>query len=58
MSNPRTTAIISGIAILLIGARILFGSEGISPTLAILQWVLLAAGVVGLVGSVIQMNRK
>ena len=58
MSNPRTTAIISGIAIILIGARILFANEGVSPTLAILQWVLLAAGVVGLVGSLIQMSKK
>jgi hypothetical protein len=58
MSNPRTTAIISGIAVLLIGARILFGSEGVSPTLATLQWIFLAAGVVGLVGSLIQMGKK
>jgi hypothetical protein len=58
MGNPRTTAIISGIAVVLIGAKILFQSEGISPTLAILQWVLLAAGVVGLIGSLVQMNKR
>ena len=58
MSNPRTTAIISGIAVILIGARILFGSDGISPTLAILQWVLLAAELVGLVGSLSRMSKK
>ncbi len=58
MSNPRTTAIISGIAVILIATRILFASEGVNPMLAVLQWVLLAAGIVGLVGAVIQMSRK
>jgi hypothetical protein len=58
MGNPRTTAIISGIAVLLLGYRIFFSSEGVNPTLAILQWVLFIAALVGLVGSIIQMNKK
>ena len=58
MSNPHTTAVISGIAVVLIGANILFGSQGISPLLAILQWVFLGAAIVGLVGSLVQMNKK
>ena len=58
MSNPRTVAMVSAVAAGLILARILFGSEGISPTLAILQWALLAAAAVGFIGSLIQMNKK
>jgi hypothetical protein len=58
MGNPRTTAIISGIAALLLGYRIFFSSEGVSSTLAILQWVLFAAALVGLVGSLVQMGKK
>jgi hypothetical protein len=59
MGNPRTTAIISAIAIALIGANMLFnGGEAPSPVLAGLQWVLLIAGVIGLVGSLVQLNKK
>jgi hypothetical protein len=59
MGNPRTTAIISAIAIALIGANMLFnGGEAPSPVLAALQWVLLIAGVIGLVGSLVQLNKK
>jgi hypothetical protein len=59
MGNPRTTAIISAIAIALIGANMLFnGGEAPSPVLAGLQWVLLIAGVIGLVGSLLQLNKK
>lgn len=58
MGNPRTTAIISGIAVMLLGYRIFFSSEGVSPTLAILQWVLFGAALVGLVGSIVQMGKK
>jgi hypothetical protein len=59
MGNPRTTAIISAIAIALIGANMLFnGGEAPSPVLAGLQWVLLIAGVIGLVGSLVQMGKK
>ena len=43
----------------LIGANMLFnGGEAPSPVLAGLQWVLLIAGVIGLVGSLLQLNKK
>ena len=59
MGNPRTTAIISAIAIVLIGANMLFNNgEAPSPVLAGLQWILLIAGVIGLVGSLVQLNNK
>ena len=59
MGNPRTTALISAAAIVLVGANMLFNSgEGGSPVLGILQWVLLIAGVIGLVGSLMQLAKK
>jgi hypothetical protein len=59
MGNPRTTALISAAGIVLVGANMLFnGGEAPSPVLAVLQWVLLIAGVVGLVGSLIQLGKK
>jgi hypothetical protein len=59
MGNPRTTAIISAIAIVLIGANMLFNNgEAPSPVLAGLQWILLIAGLIGLVGSLVQLNKK
>ena len=58
MGNPRTTAIISGVAVLLLGYRIFVSSEGVSQTLAILQWVFFALALIGLVGSVVQMGKK
>jgi hypothetical protein len=58
MGNPRTTALISAVGIVLIGANMLFNSEGVSPLLGTLQWVLLIAGVAGLVGSLLQLGKK
>jgi hypothetical protein len=59
MGNPRTTAIVSAIAIVLIGANMLFNNgEAPSPVLAGLQWILLIAGLIGLVGSLVQLNKK
>jgi hypothetical protein len=55
MGNPRTTAI----GIVLIGANMLFNNgEAPSPVLAGLQWILLIAGLIGLVGSLVQLNKK
>ena len=59
MGNPRTSALISAAAIILVGANMLFNSgEGVSPVLAVLQWVLLIAGAIGLVGSLMQLAKK
>ena len=59
MGNPRTTALISAAGIVLVGANMLFNSgEAPSPVLAGLQWILLIAGLIGLVGSLVQLNKK
>jgi hypothetical protein len=59
MGNPRTTAIVSAIAIVLIGANMLLNNgEAPSPTLAIVQWIFLGAAVVALIGSLVLMSRK
>jgi len=59
MGNPRTTALISAAGIVLVGANMLFNSgEAPSSALTVLQWVLLIAGVIGLVGSLIQLSKK
>ena len=58
MKNPGVTAIISLVGIVLVGSTMLFTTEAPSPMLAALQWVLLAAGAVGLVGSLIQLAAK
>jgi hypothetical protein len=57
MSSPAKTAIFSGIAIVLAGYSILSANESPSSALAALQYVLLAAGVVGLIGSLVKMGR-
>jgi hypothetical protein len=57
MSSPGKTAIISGIAIVVIGYSILSANESPSSALAVLQYALLAAGVVGLIGSLVKMGR-
>ena len=57
MGNPRTTALISALGIALIGANMLLNSEGVSPLLGTVQWVLLLAGVAGLVGSLLQLGK-
>jgi hypothetical protein len=59
MGNPRTTALISAAGIVLVGANMLFNrGEAPSPVLGILQWVLLIAGVIGLVGSLVELGKK
>jgi hypothetical protein len=55
MKNPRVSAIVSLVAIVLVGSSMLFSTEAPDMALATLQWVLLAGGVVGLVSSLIQM---
>ena len=57
--NPRTTAIISAIGIALVGFSMLSSSgEAPSPAVATLEWILLACGVIGLVGSLVRMSRS
>ena len=55
MKNPRVTAIISLIGTAVMGGSMLFAQETPSPTVATLQWLFLVGGVIGLVGSLVQM---
>lgn len=57
MNNPRTTAILSAVAVVLLSFSIFGGGERPSSALATLQYVLLGLALVGLVGSLIKMNR-
>jgi hypothetical protein len=57
MNNPRTSAIVSAVAVVLLGYSIFGATEAPSSTLATLQYVLLALALVGLVGSLVKMSR-
>lgn len=56
MSNPRVSAVVSLVGIILVGSMMLSSSETPSAGLVALQWILLLAGVVGLVGSLLRMG--
>jgi len=58
MRNPRTSAIVSVVGIVLIGSMMLFhGDEEPGTAVTVLQWIFLAGSVLGLVGSLIQMSK-
>lgn len=57
MSGPGKTALASIVAIVLVGYSILSAGEAPSTALSILQYVLLAMAVIGLVGSLVKMGR-
>jgi hypothetical protein len=57
MSGSGKTAIASTVAIVLVGYSMLSADEAPSTALAVLQYVLLAMGAVGLIGSLIRMGR-
>ncbi|MEO8758216.1 MAG: hypothetical protein ABI398_10760 [Devosia sp.] len=58
MKDPRITAAISLIGLVLIGLSIFFSQEAPSPMLAILQWALLGGAFLGLVGSLFQIGQN
>jgi hypothetical protein len=59
MKNPRVSAAVSLAGIILVGSMMLFSDETPGTAVALLQWALLIAGIVGLVGSLMQMaNRR
>ncbi len=58
MSNPRVSAVISGIGIIAIGWGMLTNGEDASTALLTLQWVLLAGCIIGLIGSLIRMGGR
>ena len=57
MSNPGRTALISAVAVALIGASILSSDEAPGTALAVLRYALLAMAFVGLVGSLVRIGR-
>ena len=59
MKNPRISAVISLIAIVLMGSSIFFSSEAPSPAVLTLEWIFLAGSTLGLISSLIQIaNRR
>jgi len=58
MSNPRIAAIVTGLVVLWTGYGIFFTGEAPSQMLAILQWVIFVAALVGFVGSLFQIARR
>jgi hypothetical protein len=57
MNNPRSTAIMSAFAAVVIGYFIFFSEEQPSTALAILQYVLFGMALVGLIGSLTKLSR-
>jgi hypothetical protein len=57
MGNPGRSAAISAAAVVLLGYMIISADEQPSTALAMLQYILLALAVVGLVGSLLKMSR-
>jgi hypothetical protein len=56
--SPKTSAIVSAAGIVLIGTMIFSADESPSTALAALQYILLAAAVVGLVGSLMKIGKE
>lgn len=57
MKSPRQVLLVSGLGILLIGGMILFGSDGASTSVRMLQYLFLGLGVVAFVAALFQMRR-
>ncbi len=57
MSSPAKTALISCVAVVLIGYSILSATETPSTAVSTMQYVFLGAAVVGLVGSLVKLGR-
>ena len=59
MKSPRVSAVISLVAVLLMGSSIFFSSEAPSPTVMALQWLFLFGSAIGLASSLIRIvNRR
>lgn len=56
--SPGKSAIMSAVGVALMGYLIFSASESPSPALATLQYILLAAGLVGLIGSLAKIGRR
>jgi len=57
MNNPRQILLISLAGALLMAGMILFGSDGVSPTLRLMQYLFLGLSLVGVVGAMIQLRK-
>ena len=57
MASPGRSAAMSAVAVVLIGYIILSADERPSNALAVLQYVLLAAAIIGLIGSLAKIGK-
>lgn len=55
--NPKTSAIVSAVGLVLIGWLILSADEAPSTALATIQYVAIAACLLGLVGALFKMRK-
>jgi hypothetical protein len=58
MRDPRVSAAISVVGIVIVGSMMLFSTETPSTAVTVLQWLLLAGCVIGLIGSLVQMGNR
>lgn len=58
MRDPRVSAAISVVGIVIVGSMMLFSTETPSTAVTVLQWLLLAGCVIGLIGSLLQMGKS
>ena len=57
MNNPRQILLISLAGAALIGGMIVFGSDGASQTVRMMQYLFLALSLVGVVGALFMMRK-
>jgi len=55
--NPRTSAIVSAVGLVLMGWLIFSAEEAPSTTLATIQYVAVAACLLGLVGALVKISK-
>jgi DMSO reductase anchor subunit len=58
MRDPRVSAAISVVGIVIVGSMMLFSTETPSTAVTVLQWLLLAGCVIGLIGSLVHMGNR
>ena len=58
MRDPRVSAAISVVGIVIVGSMMLFSTETPSTAVTVLQWLLLAGCIIGLIGSLLQMGNR
>jgi hypothetical protein len=58
VNNPKVAAAICGIAVLLIGFRMLTATEAPGTAVNLMNWMFLLLALVGLVGSLVILSRR